>query len=101
MPYQFLIEKVIRARIYDSIYWKEQCFALTGKSLSTFPQTLLTLHGCAAETIIDKALELTSIGGVYGGNQKPTEFLSLALKLLVLQPEKAILLEYLKAEEFK
>lgn len=54
-----------------------------------------------AETIIDKALELTSIGGVYGGNQKPTEFLSLALKLLVLQPEKAILLEYLKAEEFK
>jgi hypothetical protein len=38
---------------------------------------------------------------VYGGNQKPTEFLSLALKLLVLQPEKAILLEYLKAEEFK
>ncbi len=27
---QFLIEKVIRARIYDSIYWKEQCFALTG-----------------------------------------------------------------------
>lgn len=30
---QFLIEKVIRARIYDSIYWKEQCFALTGESL--------------------------------------------------------------------
>jgi pre-mRNA-splicing factor 38A len=33
--------------------------------------------------------------------QKPTEFLSLTLKMLTLQPEKAILLEYLKAEEFK
>lgn len=54
-----------------------------------------------AETVIDKAIELNSIGGVYGGNQRPTEFLSLALKLLVLQPEKAILMEYLKAEEFK
>jgi pre-mRNA-splicing factor 38A len=27
---QFLIEKVIRSRIYDSMYWKEHCFALTG-----------------------------------------------------------------------
>ena len=32
---QFLIEKVIRARIYDSLYWKEQCFALTGKHTSS------------------------------------------------------------------
>jgi pre-mRNA-splicing factor 38A len=55
---------------------------------------------CAAETIVDKAIILDSIGGVYG-NQKPTEFLSLTLKMLTLQPEKAILLEYLKAEEFK
>ena len=27
---QYLIEKVIRARIYDSLYWKEHCFALNG-----------------------------------------------------------------------
>ena len=27
---QFLVEKIIRARIYDSKYWKESCFALTG-----------------------------------------------------------------------
>lgn len=26
---QYLIEKIIRSRIYDSKYWKEQCFALT------------------------------------------------------------------------
>jgi pre-mRNA-splicing factor 38A len=27
---QYLIEKIIRSRIYDSKYWKEECFALTG-----------------------------------------------------------------------
>jgi len=27
---QYLIEKIIRTRIYDSIYWKEQCFGLSG-----------------------------------------------------------------------
>ncbi|RPD65828.1 PRP38-domain-containing protein, partial [Lentinus tigrinus ALCF2SS1-6] len=79
---QYLVESVIRNRIYDSSYWKEHCFALT------------------AETLIDKAIELKAIGGVYG-NQKPTEFLCLLLKLLQIQPEKEILLEYLQADEFK
>ena len=27
---QYLIEKIIRSRIYDSQYWKEECFALSG-----------------------------------------------------------------------
>ena len=27
---QYLVEKIIRTRIYDSQYWKEDCFALTG-----------------------------------------------------------------------
>ena len=53
-----------------------------------------------AETIIDKAIELKAIGGVYG-NQKPTEFMCLLLKLLQIQPEKEILVEYLQADEFK
>lgn len=53
-----------------------------------------------AETLIDKALELRFIGGVYG-NQRPTEFLCLLLKLLQIQPEKEILVEYLRADEFK
>ncbi|KAL1947527.1 hypothetical protein VTO73DRAFT_13251 [Trametes versicolor] len=79
---QYLVESVIRNRIYESVFWKEHCFALT------------------AETIIDKTIELKSIGGVYG-NQKPTEFLCLLLKLLQIQPEKEILLEYLQADEFK
>ena len=28
---QYLVEKIIRSRIYESKYWKEQCFALSGK----------------------------------------------------------------------
>ncbi|KAK6021017.1 PRP38 family protein, partial [Ostertagia ostertagi] len=28
---QFLVEKIIRQRIYDSKYWKESCFALSGQ----------------------------------------------------------------------
>jgi len=54
----------------------------------------------SAESLIDKAIELHCIGGVYG-NQRPTEFLCLLLKLLQLQPEKEILIEYLQADEFK
>ncbi|KAG9001293.1 hypothetical protein FRB90_011650 [Tulasnella sp. 427] len=80
--WQFLVEKIIRTRIWESNYWKEHCFALT------------------AETLIDKAIELKYIGGVYG-NQRPTEFISLLLKLLQIQPEKEILIEYLLVDEFK
>ncbi|KAM0788490.1 hypothetical protein ACM66B_001622 [Microbotryomycetes sp. NB124-2] len=79
---QYLIEKVIRARVYESIYWKEHCFALN------------------AATLIDNAIKLTYIGGTYA-NTRPTEFMCLSLKLLQLQPEREIILEYLRAEEFK
>ena len=66
-------------------------------SQRTFQQYLAEY---AAESLIDKAIELKAIGGVYG-NTKPTEFLCLLLKLLQIQPEKEILLEYLQADEFK
>ncbi|KAJ1976424.1 hypothetical protein H4R35_002710 [Dimargaris xerosporica] len=79
---QYLVEKITRSRIYDSLYWKEECFALT------------------VETLIDKAVDLPCIGGVYG-NQKPTEFLCLLLKLLQLQPSKDIVLEFIRDPEFK
>lgn len=41
------------------------------------------------------------IGGVYGGNVKPTPFLCLILKMLQIQPEKDIIVEFIKNEEFK
>ncbi len=28
---QYLVEKIVRTRIYECKYWKEQCFALSGK----------------------------------------------------------------------
>jgi len=80
---QYLIEKIIRSRIYDSKYWKESCFALT------------------AELLVDKAMELRYVGGVFGGNIKPTPFLCLVLKMLQIQPEKDIIIEFIKNEDFK
>ncbi|XP_077500718.1 pre-mRNA processing factor 38 [Amblyomma americanum] len=80
---QYLVEKIIRSRIYDSRYWKEECFALT------------------AELLVDKAMELRFIGGVYGGNVKPAPFLCLLLKMLQIQPEKDIVVEFIRQDEFK
>jgi hypothetical protein len=54
----------------------------------------------SAESLIDKAIQIRYLGGVYT-NQRPTEFLCLLLKLLQIQPEKEILIEYLQADEFK
>lgn len=80
---QYLIEKIIRSRIYDSRYWKEECFALS------------------AELLVDKAMELKYLGGVYGGNIKPTPFLCLVLKMLQIQPEKDIVIEFIRQEDCK
>lgn len=80
---QYLIEKIIRSRIYDCRYWKEDCFALT------------------AELLVDKAVQLKYIGGVCGGNIRPTPFICLILKMLQICPEKDIVVEFIKNEEFK
>jgi len=70
-------------RIYDSRYWKEECFALS------------------AELMVDKGMELRFIGGIYGGNVKPTPFLCLILKLLQIQPDKDIVIEFIRQEDSK
>lgn len=80
---QYLIEKIIRTRIYDCKYWKEECFALS------------------SELLVDKAMSLRYIGGVYGGNIKATPFICLTLKMLQIQPEKDIVVEFIRNEEFK
>ena len=69
--------------MYDSKYWKENCFALT------------------SELLVDKAMELKYVGGVFGGNIKPTPFICLVLKMLQIQPEKDIVIEFIKNEDFK
>ncbi|KAI8324497.1 putative pre-mRNA splicing factor [Martensiomyces pterosporus] len=80
---QYLVDKIIRHRIYDSLYWKEHCFGLT------------------VTGVMGKAADISSIGGCYGANDKPTEFLCLALKLLQLQPDRAIVDELINQEDFK
>lgn len=79
---QLLVEKIIRERIYECLYWKEECFGLN------------------AETILDKAVELDHVGGTFG-NQRPTAFLCLLLKLLQIQPSLPIVEEYINQEDFK
>ncbi|CAI5715011.1 hypothetical protein KXD40_008038 [Peronospora effusa] len=80
---QTLIEKIMRNRIYSSIYWKEQCFGLT------------------TETLVDKAVELSEFGGTFGGNQQPTHFLCLLLKMLQLQPELEVVKQFIENEDYK
>lgn len=79
---QFLIEKIIRERIYESLYWREHCFGLN------------------AATLCDPAVGLKAIGGLYG-NQIPTPFLCLLLKLLQIRPSWDIVQEYMHQEDFK
>lgn len=71
------------SQIYNCTYWKESCFGLT------------------AEALVERAVALKYCGGTYGGNNKPTAFLCLVLKLLQLQPDKDIVVEFIRNEEFK
>ncbi|KAG7671611.1 putative Pre-mRNA-splicing factor 38A [Nannochloris sp. 'desiccata'] len=80
---QNLVEYILRQKIYDSLYWKQDCF------------------GLSAERIVDKAIDLRFIGGMFGEPQKPTEFICLILKMLQIQPDKEIVLEFIKNDDFK
>ncbi|KII62112.1 Pre-mRNA-splicing factor 38A [Thelohanellus kitauei] len=80
---QFLLDKIVRSRIYEARFWLEECFALT------------------AELLVDKIVDLKYIGGCYGGNSKASNFLCLLLKMLQIQPEKEIIIEFLRNEEYK
>jgi len=81
---QFLLEQILRTKIFQCPYWKEKCFALT------------------SETIIDRAIELKYIGGTYGtGMLAPTDFICLIMKLLQIQPDNDIIQEYLNNTDYK
>ena len=80
---QSLMEYITRQKIYDSRYWKEECF------------------GLSVVGVLEKASKLKCIGASFGGNSQPTKFLSLTLKLLQIQPDPSLLEEILQNEEFK
>lgn len=95
-----LVEKIIRERIFESLYWKEQAFGLNGKPHNPPCSHAFSTNEPTAATLLDRAVELTYIGGQYS-NQKPTPFLCLVFKLLQLHPQREIVLEYLNDTEFK
>jgi pre-mRNA-splicing factor 38A len=76
---QSLLEYITRQRIYDSRYWKEECFGLT------------TAH------VLEKAAtSLSSMGSL------PHHFTSLLLKLLQLHPEHDLVQKaFIDQDEFK
>ena len=81
---QNMMEKITRDKVYAMTFWKEKCFAVS------------------AETLVDLAVtDLTQIGGIYGGNNRATEFLCLALKMLQIAPEREIVIEFIKNEDHK
>jgi pre-mRNA-splicing factor 38A len=76
---QNLLEYITRQKIYDSRYWKEECFGLT-----------------VADVLEKAAKQLPCIGGL------PTKFLPLLLKLLQLQPETDLVVQsFIEQDEFK
>lgn len=80
---QYLVDRIVRTKIYNDAWWKEHCFALT------------------TETIIDKVEHIDYVGGTYGGRRRPAKFLCLVLKMLQIQPEEEVVLEYIKQTELK
>jgi pre-mRNA-splicing factor 38A len=80
---QNLVEKLLRARIYESRYWKEHCFGLD------------------AATLVEKAVAIDYVGSTFGGNHKPTPFVCLVLKLLQIQPDDEAVIEYVRQDEYK
>lgn len=83
MEGQNLVEYITKERVYNMPYWKANCFGLT------------------AESLIDEAVKLRYVGGVFGGNAKASEFLCLLLKLLQIGPEMAVILEYIRQGDYK
>lgn len=77
-----LIEKIVRERIQDSIYWKLNCF------------------GIDSLRFVEKASDLQVIASGNQANQ-PSHFQCLLLKLLQIQPNKEIMLEFLNQKYFK
>ncbi|KAF0975220.1 hypothetical protein FDP41_005973 [Naegleria fowleri] len=80
---QNLIEQITRNKIFNSVYYKEECFGLNAASL------------------IDKAIGLDSIGGTYGGHRKPSNFLCLLMKMLQIEVDMESAISYIQNEEFK
>ena len=77
------MSQIVRDRVFSSRYWKEKCFALN------------------AESLLDNAKVLDSLGFCYGGYSRPTSFLCLLVKLLQIKPSAEIVRAYLDFSDGK
>jgi pre-mRNA-splicing factor 38A len=80
---QLFIEKLTRERIYQSRYWRENCYGVTIADVASL------------------ATDLSHVGGLYGQARKPTAFICLVLKLLQLGPTSDMLQEFFDQSHFK
>ncbi|KAH3672198.1 hypothetical protein WICMUC_004427 [Wickerhamomyces mucosus] len=76
------VEKIVRERVFDSLYWKQYCFGLN------------------EATILDKAMELQVIGS-FETSGRPFPFMCLLVKLIQLAPSIEIIQFYLTQDRFK
>jgi pre-mRNA-splicing factor 38A len=80
----YLIEKIVRLKIYETSYWKEQCFGLN------------------LSTLAERAARLRYAGGTFGtGAKSPTKFMCLLLKMLILLPDQNIVVAFLRNKSLK
>lgn len=76
----FVLEEILRKRIFNSVYWKQESYALNIK------------------TLIEKAIDLNYIGGLSNDNSNVSPFICLLTKLLQINPDKNIILEMLYSD---
>ena len=79
----FLLEQIVRNKIFNNNFYKTQLFALD------------------SETILEKAVELDHVGGVTGSDKHPTPFICMVLKLLKIIPSDQEVRQYLYNEDYK
>lgn len=83
-----LLEKIIRERIYETVFWKQHCHHLNEASI--LDAALAHLHAIGGCTATSSATQ-----------PQPTPFLSLALRLMHLNPVLDVVVAYLEQDEFK
>lgn len=77
-----LIEKILRERVFDSLYYKLHCFNTN------------------VAMLLDRMVELTCVGGIDTAG-KPFPFVCLLVKLIQLFPEREVIEFMIHQQEFK